>query len=112
MDTEAMEKTMTRRKTLHRLGGLLGGTVAALLIGACASAPPASAPLVVHDQLPAGSDKGYLEIYCTDCLSNFSIFRLDNGKETLITNFMIGKTVAAATQSTERLTRLRIARPR
>ncbi|MEW6682994.1 MAG: hypothetical protein AB1451_08730 [Nitrospirota bacterium] len=95
----------------HRFASLLRGLVVCVLVWACASGPPSS-PLVVHDQLPAGSDKGYIEIYCTDCLSNFSIFQLDNGKETLITNFMTGKTVAAATQSTDRylrLKRLRIA---
>jgi hypothetical protein len=67
--------------------------------------------MVAFDKLPAGAEKGYIEFYCTDCLSNFSIFRLDEGKETLITNFMIGKTVSGATQTAERLKRLRIAQP-
>ncbi len=87
--------------------------VIASLVAACALTPPA-APVTVYDQLPADSDKGYIEFYCTDCLSNFSIFHLDNDAETLITNFLIGKTVAAAAQSTDRnlrLRRLRIAQP-
>jgi len=101
----------TKRGRLHRFRCPLLGLVVLLLVGACAATPPPTSPLVLFDKLPAGADKGYLEIYCTDCLSNFSIFQLDNGKETLITTFMIGKTVAGATQSTERLKRLRIAQP-
>jgi len=70
--------------------------------------------LVVFDKLPSGADKGYIEFYCTDCLSSFSVFQVDDDKDTLITTFVLGKNVGAATQSTDRdrrLKRLRIAQP-
>jgi hypothetical protein len=89
------------------------GLVVAVVVGACASARPAS-QVVVHDQLPTGAAKGYIEFYCTDCLSNFSIFRVENETETLIARFSIGKSVGAATQSTDRgmrMKRVRIAQP-
>jgi hypothetical protein len=106
-------ETMTRRDRVHGIKRLLMAVLVAVFVGACASARPA-APVVVHDQLRADAKKGYLEFYCTDCLSNFSIFHVENEKETLITKFSIGKSVGAATQSTDRgmrMKRLRIAQP-
>jgi uncharacterized lipoprotein YbaY len=111
--TRSIGETIARRGGFHGFGRLLIGLVVAVLVGACASARPA-APVVVHDQLPADAAKGYLEFYCTDCLSNFSIFHVENEKETLITKFSIGKSVGAATQSTDRgmrMKRVRIAQP-
>ena len=84
-----------------------------LLLGACASGPPFS-PLVVYDKLPAGADKGYLELYCTDCLSSYSVSLVEGDKENTITSFALGKSVAAAAKQTgrdRRLKRLRIAQP-
>ncbi|MFZ5876389.1 MAG: hypothetical protein ACOYXU_08275 [Nitrospirota bacterium] len=103
----------TRRGGFGRVSRLLVGLVAVVFVGACTSARQA-ASVVVHDQLPAGAAKGYIEFYCSDCLSNFSISQVENDKETLITKFMIGKTVGAAAQSTDRglrMKRVRIAQP-
>ena len=84
-----------------------------LLVGSCASGPPAS-PLVVYDKMPATAEKGYLEFYCTDCLSSFSVYLVEGDKESAITTFALGKSVAAAAKQTDRdrrLKRLRVAQP-
>ncbi len=92
-------------------GALLGLTI--LFLGACASAPPLG-PLTVHDTLPGDAAKGYIEIFCTDCLTTFSVFQVQNGKEVFVTNFVTGQSTSAAVQTTGsqmRLKRLRIAQP-
>jgi hypothetical protein len=111
--TRPIVRAATRRGGFGGFGPLLLGLVAGVLVGACASARQA-APVVVHDQLPPDAAKGYIDFYCNDCLSNFSIALVENGKETLITKFMVGKTVGAAAQSTDRglrMRRVRIAQP-
>jgi hypothetical protein len=90
---------------------LLG--LALLFLGACASAPPLG-PLTVHDTLPAGAAKGYIEVFCTDCLTTFSVFQVQDGKEVFVANFVTGQSTSAAVQTTgsqTRLKRLRIAQP-
>jgi hypothetical protein len=103
------------RNTFQPLCGL--AALAAMLsgLGACASAPPARvAPLTVHDTLPSDAPKGFIEFFCTDCLTSFSVFVLEGGKEVYVTNFVLGQSTSAAVQTTGaqmRLKRLRIAQP-
>lgn len=87
--------------------------LALLFLGACAATPPVG-PLTVHDTLPAGSAKGYIEVFCTDCLTTFSVLQVQDGKEVFVANFVTGQSTSAAVQTTGsqmRLKRLRIAQP-
>lgn len=108
-----MVRNSTTVRPRHRVGhgAVLG--LAALVLGSCASAPPLG-PLTVHDPLPAGAAKGYIEIFCTDCLATFSVFQVQDGKDVFVANFVTGQSTSAAVQTTGsqlRVKRLRIAQP-
>jgi hypothetical protein len=66
-------------------------------------------PLAVEDHLPEGSPKGYIEFYCSGCLSSLTILRLQDGKEVHMANLATGATVGGASHSPDRMKRVRIA---
>lgn len=102
------------RSTLRHAGGVAALAVTFGGIAACASAPARVAPLTVHDTLPSDAPKGFIEFFCTDCLTSFSVFVVEGGKEVYVTNFVLGQSTSAAVQTTGgqmRLRRLRIAQP-
>lgn len=107
-------RTITKKRgSRNRIDSLVMGLGVLCITAACATARPPAA-VTVYDKLPADAAKGFLEFYCTDCLTSFSILEVTDGRETLITQFVTGKTVGAAVHSTDqgvRIKRLRIAQP-
>lgn len=79
-----------------------------LYAGACASSPS----LIVRDELPDGAPKGYVEFYCSFCLANVTVFRLEDDTDVHVANIAAGHTIASALQSPIkplRLKRIRVA---
>ena len=65
--------------------------------------------LKIYDDLPQGAKKGFIEFYCFRCIAGFSIYRVENDKETFLAQLRLGKTVGASLDTPSRLKRLRFA---
>ncbi len=76
-----------------------------ILLGACTTAPSR----IVHDALPADSPKGYIEIYCSQCIAGWAIYREKDGQETHVAQLSLGRQVADTIRSPSRVKRLRVA---
>lgn len=77
----------------------------ALLLMACA----APFEVMIRDDLPPESPRGYIEFYCFDCSAGWGVFRLENGEEVVVGQQPLGKKIAASMQAPARMKRLRIA---
>ena len=65
--------------------------------------------LKIHDDLPPGAKKGFVEFYCFRCMTGFSIYRIEKEKETFLAQIRLGRQRDASVKSPVRLKRLRIA---
>jgi len=81
---------------------ILGLTV---FLGACATTPMRS----VHDALPPDSPRGYIEFYCSQCITGWAVYEMKDGQETYLSQLDLGRQVADTIRSPSRAKRLRIA---
>jgi hypothetical protein len=69
---------------------------------------------MIGGNLPDGAPKGYVEFYCSLCLANVTVFRVEDDKEVHVTNITTGKSAVSALQSTAKpphIKRMRVAQP-
>lgn len=83
------------------------GLLAASLIAACAQ----SQALKVQNDLPPQNPKGYLEFYCLNCVTGWTVYRIEDGREVYVGRMVLGQKTAATIRNPLRMKRLRLAHP-
>ncbi len=67
--------------------------------------------VMLFDSLPPESPRGYVDVYCTHCLTGWTVYRLEENQEVLLGECPLEKERSETIQTLTQMKRIRIAHP-
>ena len=84
------------------------GLLPCLLLTSCSSKSKGR-EVILFDDLSEDSKKGYIDVYCTRCMTGWAIYLLENSQERLLGQQQLGKKLSETLRAPTRIRRIRIA---
>ena len=76
--------------------------VLVVLLSACMSIPKTT----IHNAVPDGNPKGYVEFYCGGCMAGWAVFEVKDGQEVYVASQNMGRSIAGLLNLPFRMRRL------
>ncbi|HEX9757193.1 MAG TPA: hypothetical protein VGB26_05250 [Nitrospiria bacterium] len=86
------------------------GLFSCLTLTACSSKSK-ERNVILFDHLSKESEKGFIDVYCTRCVTGWAIYRSEKGQEMLLGQRQLGKKLSETLRAPTRMRRIRIALP-
>lgn len=79
--------------------------VLVVLLSACTSIPKT----MIHNAVPNGNPKGYVEFYCGGCMAGWVVFEVKDGQEVYVASQNMGRSIAGLLSLPSRMRKLGVA---